>query len=215
MSCSVSLKNITAKIGERTLFENLNFSIGHKEKIAIIGANGVGKTTLLEIIAGLNANFDGDIELFHENVNDPKIYSRYRHLVGFLFQNSDEQFICPGVFDDVAFGLLASGVSQSEAKKRAEFMLNELEISHLKDKIVYNLSGGEKKLVALAGVLVMEPKILLFDEPTGGLDENMQKRLTKILQKLEKSIIIVSHDRAFLECVVTKFYTLTPNGLIS
>lgn len=215
MSCSVSLKNITAKIGERTLFENLNLSIGHKEKIAIIGANGVGKTTLLEIIAGLNANFDGDIELFHENVNDPKIYSIYRRLVGFLFQNSDEQFICPNVFDDIAFGLLASGVSQSEAKKRAEFMLNELEISHLKDKIVYNLSGGEKKLVALAGVLVMEPKILLFDEPTGGLDENMQKKLTKILQKLEKSIIIVSHDRAFLECVVTKFYTLTPNGLIS
>ena len=166
MSCSVSLKNITAKIGERILFENLNLSIGHKEKIAIIGANGVGKTTLLEIIAGLNANFDGDIELFHENVNDPKIYSRYRRLVGFLFQNSDEQFICPNVFDDIAFGLLASGVSQSEAKKRAEFMLNELEISHLKNKIVYNLSGGEKKLVALAGVLVMEPKILLFDEPT-------------------------------------------------
>ena len=186
MSCSVSLKNITAKIGERTLFENLNLSIGHKEKIAIIGANGVGKTTLLEIIAGLNANFDGDIELFHENVNDPKIYSRYRRLVGFLFQNSDEQFICPNVFDDVVFGLLASGVSQSEAKKRAEFMLNELEISHLKDKIVYNLSGGEKKLVALAGVLVMEPKILLFDEPTGGLVDGGEEQIPDTTQSLDK-----------------------------
>lgn len=213
MSCSVTIKNLTIKRDNNILHQNINFNISHKEKIAIIGANGSGKTTLLETIAGLHFPLDGSLELFHKSVTNKKEYEAFRHLVGYLFQNSDEQFLALYVQDDIAFSLLANGVSEEEAKIKTEWIMNELNISHLKDKIVYNLSGGEKKLVALAGVLITEPKIMLLDEPTNDLDENVQNVLKEVLKKIDKSVIIVSHDKSFIEDVVDKIYLLDDNGL--
>ncbi|CZE47215.1 energy-coupling factor ABC transporter ATP-binding protein [Campylobacter geochelonis] len=213
MSCSLTLKSLSAKKGDRVLFQNVNLSLGHKEKIAIIGSNGRGKTTLLEIMAGLSTQSSGEIELFHEKISSPKEYQKYRHLVGYLFQNSDEQFIMPTVLEDVSFSLLAHGFSSDEAKKRALFMLGELGIAHLEKRIVFHLSGGEKKLVALAGVLVSQPQIMLLDEPTAGLDLDVQLQLTSILERVDKSVVIVSHDKTFIEKVVDKIYYLDENGL--
>lgn len=213
MSCSVALKNIKAKIANRVLFENLNLNLSHKEKIAIIGQNGSGKSTLLEIIGGLNKPCDGSVEIFHEPMRELSEFEKYRNLIGFLFQNSDDQFIAPSVIEDVAFSLLARGVSKDEARKRAEFMLAELGISHLRDEIVFYLSGGEKKLVALAGVLITEPKILLLDEPTTALDYDMQIKVANILGSLDIAQIIVSHDKEFINKVVDKVYFLNQNGL--
>ena len=118
MSCSVTLKNIKAKIANRVLFENLNLNLSHKEKIAIIGQNGSGKSTLLEIIGGLNKPCDGSVEIFHEPMRELNEFEKYRNLIGFLFQNSDDQFIAPSVIEDVAFSLLARGISKDEARKR-------------------------------------------------------------------------------------------------
>ncbi|RAZ53018.1 energy-coupling factor ABC transporter ATP-binding protein [Campylobacter hyointestinalis] len=213
MSCSVTLKNIKAKIANRVLFENLNLNLSHKEKIAIIGQNGSGKSTLLEIIGGLKMPCDGSVEIFHEPMKELDEFEKYRNLIGFLFQNSDDQFIAPSVIEDVAFSLLARGVSKNEARKRAEFMLGELGISHLRDEIVFYLSGGEKKLVALAGVLITEPKILLLDEPTTALDYDMQIKVANILGGLDIAQIIVSHDKEFINKVVDKVYFLNQNGL--
>lgn len=213
MSCSVSLKNISSKNGDKVLFKNVNLNLSHKEKIAILGPNGCGKTTLLEIIAGLRASSDGEIELFHEKIPNLKKYQNYRHLVGYLFQNSDEQFIFPHVLEDVMFGLLNQGETHEEASKRAEFILKELEIWHLRDKIVFNLSGGEKKIVAIAGILATMPKIILLDEPTSGLDFKMQEKIANIIKNLDLSIIIVSHDKEFLSDIVDKVYYLDENGL--
>jgi len=93
-------------------------------------------------------------------------------------------------------------------------MLKDLGIEHLKEKVVYNLSGGEKKLVALAGVLVTEPKLMLLDEPTNGLDHKMQLKLVDILKNIDKSIIIVSHHREFIDSIVDKVYEIRPDGLV-
>ncbi|PID48063.1 MAG: cobalt ABC transporter ATP-binding protein [Proteobacteria bacterium] len=213
MSCSVGLKNLTIKRDDKILHENINLNISHKEKIGIIGTNGSGKTTLLETIAGLHYPIIGSLELFHNKIQNPKEYEKYRHLIGYLCQNSDEQFLSPNVQDDIAFSLLARGIDKKEATIKANWIMDELNISHLKDKIVYNLSGGEKKLVALAGVLVYEPKIMLLDEPTNDLDQKMQKKLKNILNNIDKSFIIVSHDKNFIKQVTHKIYKLDKKGL--
>ncbi len=213
MSCSVTLKNISASIGAKCLFKGLNLYLGHKEKIAIIGPNGCGKSTLLQIIGGLYEADSGQIELFHEPMKSLKDFNKIRPLLGYLFQNSDDQFIAPTVLADTAFGLLASGHNHAEAVKRAEFILNELGILELKDEIVFYLSGGQKKLVALAGVLASEPKILLLDEPTSALDVAFQARLAQILSSLDIAQIIVSHDENFISQITDKIYYLSPDGL--
>lgn len=213
MSCSVTLKNMTIKRDEKILHVDINLNISHKEKIAIIGKNGSGKTTFLEHIAGLHFPLKGTLELFHNQINSAKEYKDYRHLIGYLSQNSDEQFLSPIVQDDIAFNLLARGMSTKEAMIKTDFIMQDLQISHLKNKIVYNLSGGEKKLVALAGLLVVEPKIMLLDEPTNDLDENIQNRVKDIIKNIDKSFIIVSHDKSFIEDLVDKIYILDKNGL--
>lgn len=213
MSCSVTLKNISYENAENTLYKNINLNVTHKEKIAIIGPNGCGKTTLLNIIAGLQKQSSGTLEIFHNKIENENDFKPLRSLMGYLFQNSDNQFLAPIVIDDVAFSLLSSGMPKQEALLKANMMLEDLGISHLKDKVVYNLSGGEKKLVALAGVLVTQPKLMLLDEPTNALDLKMQLRLVEILKNIDKSIVIVSHDREFVDSIVHNIYEITDDGL--
>lgn len=214
MSCSLNLKNLSTMRDGVCLYEHLSLDVSHKEKIAIIGPNGSGKTTLLETIAGLRKVDAGVLELFHQTMHDLSDFKAMRHLIGYLFQDSDNQFLAPVVEDDVAFGLLAQGIHKEEAKLKTAMILDDLGIAHLAKKIVYHLSGGEKKLVALAGVLITEPKLMLLDEPTNGLDHAMQLRLVEILHKIDKSIIIVSHHQEFIELVVDKIYEITPKGLV-
>ncbi len=213
MSCSLSLINLTIKRDEKILHKNINLNLSHKQKIAIIGDNGSGKTTFLETIAGLHFPLQGKLEIFHNDISSQKEYKHYRHLVGFLNQNSDEQFLAPRVQDDIAFCLLARGVGIKEAQIKTEFIMQQLQISHLADEIVYNLSGGEKKLVALAGVLIFEPKIMLLDEPTNNLDDKTKIKLLKILQNIDKSIVLVSHDKEFVANLTNTIYKLDENGL--
>lgn len=241
MSCSVALKQISAKIGENVLFENINLKISHKEKIVIIGENGCGKSTLLEIIGGLRKPQNGEIELFHHKINEIADFEKFRNYIGYLFQNSDEQFINPTVFEDVTFGLYAQNemiknaknsdfnehlikshgfnepkiLSKDEIYKKTEEILRNLEIWHLKDKIVFHLSGGEKKLVSLAGVLITNPQIILLDEPTTALDFKMQERLCDILSNLKITQIIVSHDKEFISNIADKVFYLNKNGLLA
>ncbi|MDR1977020.1 MAG: energy-coupling factor ABC transporter ATP-binding protein [Campylobacteraceae bacterium] len=213
MSCSVNIKNLSVKVEGRELLKNITLDVSHKEKIAIIGPNGCGKTTLLESIVGLCKVEEGSVELFHQKINSSDDFKSIRHMVGYLLQDSDNQFLAPIVEDDVAFSLLARGVGKEEAREKTQAILSELGISHLAKKVVYHLSGGEKKLAALAGVLITQPKLMLLDEPTSGLDFEVQLRLVEILKKINKSIIIVSHDKEFIESIVHKIYKITPNGL--
>ncbi len=214
MSCNLEIKNISYKIDNKILFKNVSFKLNHKDKIAIIGPNGAGKTTLLKIIAGLKKPHSGEIFLFENKIEKDTDYEKFRQRIGFLFQDPEDQLIYPTVLEDVAFGLINIGFSLEDAKNKAIEMLKKLNILHLKDKITFKMSGGEKKLVALAGILITEPDILLLDEPSTALDEKYTKKIISILQGIKKSMLIVSHDIDFTKKIVDKFYTLTPNGLI-
>lgn len=214
MSCSVDLKEVTLNVEAKVLFEKISLNVSHKEKIAIIGPNGCGKTTLLEMLAGLKMPQSGVFELFHTPIIKKQDYKALRDMVGYLFQDSNDQFLCPIVGDDIAFSLLSRGMEKEEAHKRVDMILNDLGIAHLKEKVVYNLSGGEKKLVALAGVLVCEPKLMLLDEPTNALDENVQKKLMEILKNIDKSIIVVSHQKEFIEQFAQSIYEVKDKSLI-
>ncbi|MDR1911142.1 MAG: energy-coupling factor ABC transporter ATP-binding protein [Helicobacteraceae bacterium] len=206
MSCSLTIKNLELWRGENRLCDSIDLTIAHKEKIAVIGHNGSGKTTLLETIVGFCPIKSGEIALFDQEAVDLKN-------VGYLLQDADDHFLLPIVEDDIAFSLLARGIDREIAAKKTADILVKLGIERLAKNVVYHLSGGEKKLVALAGILIGDPKLLLLDEPTAALDYAAQIRLVEILQKLDISMAIVSHDREFLEQIANRFYMLTPQGL--
>ncbi|MDR2905530.1 MAG: energy-coupling factor ABC transporter ATP-binding protein [Helicobacteraceae bacterium] len=213
MSCTLTIRNLALKRGEITIAQNINLSVRHKEKIAVIGHNGSGKTTLLETIVGLNPFDRGEIELFHEKLTDKNDFANARKDIGYLLQDSDDHFLLPIARDDIAFSLLSCGENAEIAAEKTEKIMRDLNIAKLADKIVYNLSGGEKKLVALAGILVRDPKLLLLDEPTSTLDYAAQIALARILRDLRVSMVIVSHDRLFLEEIASDFYMIDKNGL--
>lgn len=204
MSCSLNAVSVCAKVGDRELFSGFNLDLAHKQKLALLAPNGRGKSTLLMILAGLLPANSGEIFLFHQQMKSLKDFEKHRRDIGFLFQDSNEQFVRASVLDDVAFGLLSFGLESSKeaAQARAVKMLESLGISYLKDKICFQLSGGEKKLVALAGVLITEPKIVFLDEPTAGLDESGCARLAEILNSIDASTLIASHDKDFI-CKIT------------
>lgn len=213
MSCTLSLKNLSCRTTDRLLFENVTIDLTHHDKIAIIGANGVGKTTLLKTIVGLTPTCNGEIEIHHNVLKTEKHFAEARKIIGFLFQDPDDQIIAPTVMEEVAFGLLNKGIKLDEAIKTSEEILRELDILHLKDRITLCLSGGEKKLTALASILVMKPEILLLDEPSAALDAKSEDKLAEILKSIHKTMLIVSHDMNFIEKTGVRKMFLTEQGL--
>jgi len=213
MSCSVNLRSVSYKNEKKELFKDISLNLGHEEKIAIIGSNGSGKSTLLKIIAGLISPNQGHIEIFHNKIENLKEFKKYRSDIAYLPQDVTNHFLCPTVIEDVIFSLRAKGTSKEIALKQADEILKELEISHLKDRIIFDLSGGEQKIVALAGLLILKPKILLLDEPTNALDEQSEKRVVQILNSIKKSMIIVSHHKSFIESLTTSIYKLNDGSL--
>lgn len=213
MSCSINLKAVSYKNCSKEVFSNVTVNVGHEEKVAIIGANGSGKSSLLKIIAGLINPSDGAVFLFHNEMEDLKGFRKYRSDLGYLPQEVSDHFLCPTVIEDVMFALRASGENKDESYKKALIILDELGISHLENRIIYELSGGEQKIVALAGILITKPKILLLDEPTNALDEDAENRIIEILNSIKKSMVIVSHHKAFIDKLTPTIYRLTQEGL--
>ncbi|WP_294965873.1 ABC transporter ATP-binding protein [Sulfurimonas sp.] len=207
MSCSVNLRKISYDNG-KVLFKDIDLNLGHEEKIAIIGSNGSGKSTLLKIIAGFIAPSSGYIEIFHNKINYLKEFKKYRNNLAYLPQDVSNHFLCPTVMEDVIFSLRARGESKNEYLKKGKEMLEKLQISHLKDRIIFDLSGGEQKIVALAGLLILEPRILLLDEPTSALDEESEQKMVKILNSIKRSMIIVSHHKSFIDSLTPTIYRL-------
>jgi len=212
MSCSITLKNVSYKNENTILFENINLNVGHEEKIAIIGSNGVGKSTLLKIIAGIESCFDGTLELFHNPIKSKNDYKKFRFEVGYLPQDISSFFLCPTVIEDVMFSLRTLGTCKDETRTKALEILKELDILHLENRVIYELSGGEQKIVALAGILIKNPKILLLDEPTNALDEQTQNKIIDILNSQKKSMIIISHHKSFIEKLAPTIYKLENNN---
>jgi len=195
----IELKNITYAFPDRdNALNGLTFHLHRGEKLGLFGPNGAGKTTMLHILMGLIKPQKGKVELFGKTMCDAKDFDEARLRIGFLFQHSDDQLFCPTVLDDVAFGPLNQGLAKIEAQERAAKALEIVGLTGFEDRVPYRLSGGEKKLVALATVLAMQPEVLILDEPTTGLAPEAKDMLIKILQGLDMARLVISHEPDFL-----------------
>lgn len=192
------LENVTLSRDGRTVLEDVSFAIASNEKVGLIGPNGAGKTSLLHLLVGLLKPDEGSIFLKGQKLVSESDFVAARRTLGLLFQDSDDQLFCPTVLEDVAFGPLNLCANPTEAEAMAHETLSKLGIEQLADRVTYRLSGGEKRLVALASVLAMQPEILLLDEPTTGLDNEMTERIGQLLAELPQAMLIVSHDTEFL-----------------
>ncbi|MBF0326342.1 MAG: ABC transporter ATP-binding protein [Alphaproteobacteria bacterium] len=191
-----------------------HFALAAGERVALSGANGSGKTTLFHLMVGLLRPQAGTIEAFGAHRTSERDFKEVRAKAGLLFQDSDDQLFCPTVIEDVAFGPLNLGASRAEARAVAVRTLAELGLADFGDRITHKLSGGQKRLVALATVLAMQPQVLLLDEPTNGLDHDTRARLTAILQGLPQAMVIVSHDGDFIARLATRTVALEGGRLI-
>lgn len=177
------------------------------ERLALLGANGSGKSTLLHLLDGLYFPQQDGVTAFGQRLTEaalerPPFGPQFRQAVGFLFQNSDAQLFCATVEEELAFGPLQLRWPKADIRRRIDDTLQLLEIAHLRDRTPQNLSGGEKKRVALASLLVVNPSVLLLDEPTAGLDPRSQSVLLDILEQLHAqtgmTLITATHDLTLL-----------------
>jgi len=195
------------------VLDDLNLEVYEKERIGMMAPNGSGKTTLFHTIMGLCRPDSGKIELFGKPVSTEKEFQAVRSKIGLMFQDADDQLFCPTVVDDVAFGPLNLGMSAHDARNRAQEVLSTLGIIELEDCITHRLSGGQKRLVALASVLAMEPAVLLLDEPTAGLDNGVKEKLVGIMNSLDISYVVISHEFNFLSSITDRVFSME-NGKI-
>lgn len=182
--------------------EDFSLDVGEGEHIALVGANGAGKSSLMLAVEGIIESTGKvqaeDIILAKDTVVD------IRKKVGLLFQNPDDQLFMATIYDDVAFGPRNMGLDEVSVKYRVEDRLKLLNIEYLKDKTALKLSGGEKRMAALATVLAMKPSIMLLDEPTAFLDPKARRNLIHVLKGLPHTMLIATHDLTFAKEVCSK-----------
>lgn len=188
---ALSLENLTyGHVKEREILKGLNLKIYSEEKVAIIGPNGAGKTTLFLLLCGLLSPKLGAVYLFDKKIQPGKFYPE----IGLVFQNPDDQLFCTTVREDVAFGPENMGLNPQEIDQRVEKALASTGVSYLADRVPHQLSGGEKCMVAIATILAMEPKLVLYDEPSANLDLRARRRLINFLKETQESFLIATHD---------------------
>jgi cobalt/nickel transport system ATP-binding protein len=178
---------------EEPALKNLSFTVERGKRVALAGANGAGKSTLLLALTGILLPQGGTLEAAGVPVKKENL-RELRRRVGLVFQNPDDQLFMPTVEEDIAFGPRNLGLDEDETAARMDAMTARLGIGHLKKRISHHLSGGEKRLAALAGVLVMEPSLLLLDEPGAFLDPRSRRSLMEVLAGLSETMLIATHD---------------------
>lgn len=195
----------------------LDFVVNRGERVSILGSNGCGKTTLLKHLLGVLVPKDGRVKVF--GVDPGREFSKIREKVGVVMQDVDEQILGPTVYDDILFAPLNYGVERNKAEAMAKTVIERLNLQSIQKKIVNYLSGGEKKKVALAGALVMEPDLLILDEPFTGLDPVSRRDLVKILNELnrEKEItfIVTLHEVDLVPEMTDILYLMHGHGDLS
>ncbi|MDR1469418.1 MAG: energy-coupling factor ABC transporter ATP-binding protein [Spirochaetaceae bacterium] len=203
------------------VLEDVSFMANSGERIALLGANGAGKSTLLLALLGVlpPGHTAGSIEVCGIKLEKATL-THVRARAGLVFQNPDDQLFMSTVWEDVLFGPLNYGRDKTTGttietahggislEEKARFLLDSLGIGHLKDRMSHKLSGGEKRLAALASVLIMEPQVLLLDEPTAFLDPRGKRALTTILASLPQTMLIATHDIPFVEALASRAIVL-------
>ena len=194
----IQVENLSFSYQNNKVFKNLSFSIKKGEYLCIIGKNGSGKSTLAKLLAGLIFQQEGNIKIFGYDTKNKKDLLKIRKLIGIIFQNPESQIITTSVFDEVVFGLENLATPRKNIKEIAEKSLKSVSLLEYKDRLTYQLSGGEKQRLAIASVLAMGTEVLIFDEATSMLDPVGKKEVLKLMKELNsqgKTIIHITHDR--------------------
>lgn len=190
----IELKDVSFSYNNKVqVLSNINLKVEDNESIGIIGANGVGKSTMLKLLVGLELGYQGDIIVNNLKVEKNNL-SEIRKKIGYVFQDSDSQLFMPTIYEDVSFAPRNYGFSKEEIHTRTIEALKSVGIEELKDKPIYHLSGGQKKLASIATILSMKPDILIFDEPTVALDPKNRRRFIEVLNSLQGTKVVTSHD---------------------
>lgn len=194
----IQVENLSFSYQNNKVFKNLSFSIKKGEYLCIIGKNGSGKSTLAKLLAGLIFQQEGNIKISGYDTKNKKDLLKIRKLIGIIFQNPENQIITTSVFDEVVFGLENLATPRKNIKEIAEKSLKSVSLLEYKDRLTYQLSGGEKQRLAIASVLAMGTEILIFDEATSMLDPIGKKQVLKHMKELNsqgKTIIHITHNR--------------------
>ena len=200
MTCAIDINHLFFRY-ENFRMEDINLQLHVGEQKAIVGLNGSGKTTLFKLILGLLEPESGEVFILDKKMTRDNLWD-IRQDVGFLFQNPDDQLFAPTVWEDVAFGPRNLGLSEEEVTERVEWALERVGMSKFIDRPVNQMSHGQAKRVALAGIISMRPSILVLDEPFTGLDFKMVTNMIDIIQKLRQdgvTILFTTHNRFFIE----------------
>lgn len=205
--CDLSFVYVSGDAPHAAL-HHVSLTLWPGQRLGLYGPNGSGKTTLFRCITGLEIAQAGDILLYGTPICSEKDFRVLRRIVGYVLQNADDQLFFPTVLEDVAFGPLNLGLATDVARARAEETLTRLGLADYGGRLTHRLSGGEKTLVALATVLAMQPKVLLLDEPTTGLDIDARQRIINVLKGLSTAHIVISHDWDFLERVTDEIWSM-------
>ena len=198
--------------------QNVNFRAPKGKIVALLGPNGAGKSTLFLHFNGILRPSSGKILVDEKPINyDKKELMRIRQKIGIVFQNPDDQLFAPTVLEDVAFGPFNMGLKQDEVEKRVQEALERVGMDGFEKKPPHHLSGGQKKRVAIAGILAMRPEIMVLDEPTSGLDPKGASQILRILYQLNQegmSIVISTHDVDLVPLYASKVYIISDGRII-
>ncbi|GLQ06815.1 energy-coupling factor ABC transporter ATP-binding protein [Sneathiella chinensis] len=187
----IELENVSVRFEGRRVLQDLNLALTEK-RIGVIGLNGSGKSTFARLLNGLQLPTEGAVTV--GGMDTAKSGKDVRRQVGFVFQNPENQIVYPIVREDLAFGLKNLGLAKADIPVQVERALERFRLQHLIDRRTHELSGGEKQMIALIGVAVMNPRLIVMDEPTTLLDLRNKRRLMQAVSDMEQSVVMITHD---------------------
>ena len=188
----LEFKNVSFSYGDHPVLDNLSFKINDGEAVGLIGANGAGKSTIMKLVLGLLA---GEGEICLDNIPVcKKNLAEIRKKIGFVLQDSDNQMFMPTVYEDMIFGPMNYGMSREDADRRVDEVLASLNLTELKHRSNHKISGGEKRMAAIATILAMQPEVILMDEPSTALDPVNRRTVINTVNSLKQTKLIASHD---------------------
>ena len=188
----IEFQNVSFSYGDVPVVENLSFTIQKGETVGLIGANGAGKSTIMKLMLGLLSG-SGEIKVDGLPVCRDNL-AEIRKKIGFVLQDSDNQMFMPTVYEDMIFGPRNYGLSKEETEKRVDTVLTQLGLQDLKHRHNHKISGGEKRMAAIATILAMEPAMILMDEPSTALDPVNRRTVINTINRLPQTKLIASHD---------------------
>jgi cobalt/nickel transport system ATP-binding protein len=193
---------------------DVSLTVAPGEKVALVGPNGAGKSTLMLHLNGILHPTSGTVRVVGLDVQGANL-PRVRGAVGLVFQDPDDQLFSPRVFDDVAFGPIYQGLRPAEVRERVAAALEAVHMGHMAERVSHHLSTGEKKRIAMATVLAMEPAILVLDEPTAGLDPRARRGLIRLLRELPQAMLVASHDLRMVQELLPRTVVMDEGAIVA